>query len=82
MQRQRQFHHPQVRAQVPAVLGQDGDQLMPDLLRQLLQLVQCQFLDVRRTVHHLEISAHVWVWEECNIGVLESRLPCPDAPAL
>jgi hypothetical protein len=36
---------------------------MPDFFGQLLQLFQRQLLDVRRTVHHLEISAHVGVLE-------------------
>ena len=62
MQRQRQLHHAEVRSHVPAVLGQHGDEFMPDLLGQLLQLIQRQLLDVRRAVHHLEILAHDGVW--------------------
>ena len=34
MQRDGQLHHAEVRAQVPAVLGQDGDQFLPDFLGQ------------------------------------------------
>src|ERR1035441_4846677 len=53
MQRKRQLHDAEVRPKMSAVLGQDGDELMPYLLRQLLQLFHRQLLDVRRTVHHL-----------------------------
>ena len=58
VQRDGQLHHAEVRAQVAAVLGEHGDQFVADLLRQLLQLLQRQLLDVRRAVHHVEVSAH------------------------
>src|SRR6185437_11094654 len=53
-----ELHHAQVRSQMTAVPGQDRDQFVADFLRQLLQLVQLEFLDVLRTVHHVEISVH------------------------
>ena len=58
MQGQRQFHHPQVGPQMPAVDGQLGDQLVADFVGQMLQLLQRQFLHMRRVVHHVEITAH------------------------
>ena len=54
----RQFHDAEVRAEMPAVFGQHGDQLLPDFFGQFLKLRQRQFLDVRRFVHHVEVSAH------------------------
>src|SRR2546422_6273118 len=51
-----------------AIFGEHGDQLVPNLFGQLLQLVQCQFFDMNRTVHHFEISAHRKNWSG---GVLE-----------
>jgi len=58
MQCQGQFHHAQVGPQMAAVAGQHRDQLLPDFLRQDLQLVHGQLLDVNRTVHHLKILTH------------------------
>ena len=41
-----------------AVFGEHRDQFVADFLGQLLQLLQRQLLDVRRLVHHVEVSAH------------------------
>ena len=68
MERQRQLHHPQVRSEMPAIAGQDGDQFVPDFFRQLVQLRERQLLDVLRTVHHLEILAHN---RSLGVGVME-----------
>ncbi len=58
VQGQRQLHHAEIRAQMAAILGQHGDQLVPDFAGQLLQLLQREFLDVQRFGHHVEVSAH------------------------
>ena len=59
VQREGQFDHAEVRAEMAAVLGQLADQLRADLLRQLVQLLQRQFFDVGGFVHHIQISAHI-----------------------
>ncbi len=66
-----QFHHTQVRAEMTAVFGKDGDQLLADFFGQLLQLVQLEFPDVFRTVHHVEVSVHKRRTGEWRDGVLE-----------
>jgi len=53
-----------------AIFGEHGYQLMPNLFGKLLQLIQCQFLDMNRTVHHFEISAHN---RNCSDDVLDGR---------
>ena len=58
MQRDGQLHHAEVGAEVAAVFGKDGDEFVADFLGQLLQLVQLEFLDVFRAVHHVEVSVH------------------------
>ena len=61
--KQREFHDAEVGAEMPAVGGQFGDQLLADFLRELEHLVEGQFLDVRRVIHHVEVSAHRLVWD-------------------
>ena len=56
MQGERQLHHAQVGPEMAAVDGQLGDQLVADFLRQLLQLIQREFLDVRRIIHHVQVA--------------------------
>src|SRR5439155_21235150 len=86
MQRDGQLHHAEIRTEVTAVPGKDRDELVAEFLRQLLQLVQLEFLDVFRAVHHVEISVHrprregleQWsngVMELWRSGVMEFRGP-------
>ena len=58
VQRDGQFDHAEVRAEMPAALGQPGDQFLPDFAGEFLQLRQREFFHVRRPVHHVEITAH------------------------
>ena len=58
VQREGQFHHAEVGAQMAAALGQAGDQFLPDFGGQFRKLRQREFLHVLRSVHHVEISAH------------------------
>ena len=53
-----QLDHAKVGAQMPSVFGENGDEFLADFLGQLLQLVQLQFLDMFRAVHHVEVSVH------------------------
>ena len=67
-----QFHDAQIRAEVTAVTGESGDEFMADFLRQQLQLVQLEFLDVFRAVHHVEVSVHIRGGKDWSHGVFES----------
>src|SRR5262245_5516735 len=58
MQRQSQFDDTEVGAEMAAVLGEHGDQLMADVFGQLSQLFQRQFFYVRWIVHHFQITTH------------------------
>ena len=71
VQGDRQFHHTQVRAEMTAVFGKDGDEFASNFLGQLLQLVELEFPDVFRTVHHVEVSVHKRRTGEWRDGVLE-----------
>jgi hypothetical protein len=53
-----QFDNPEIRAEMPAVFGQFGDQLLAQFFGQSLPLFQRQFFDVRRLIHHVQVSAH------------------------
>ena len=64
VQRDGQLHHAEVRAEVAAVLGEAGDQFLPDFAGEFLQLRQRQFFDVLRAVHHVEVSAHNCCWSQ------------------
>ena len=54
MQRQRELDDTQIRADMSAIPGCDGDEFLPDLLGQLRQLAGCQGLDVGGTANRLE----------------------------
>ncbi len=58
MQGNSQLYDSKIRPEMAAVFGQHLDHLLPNLQCQLLQLWQRQFFDVKRFVHHVEISAH------------------------
>src|SRR5271154_1705316 len=58
MKSEGQFHHTEVWPQMTPVPGQHGYKLPADFLGECAQLIQRQLLDVHRTVHHLQISAH------------------------
>ena len=58
MEGEGQLDHAEVGPEVAAVFRQDRDQFLANFFGQRLQLVQRQFLDMNRTVHHLKISAH------------------------
>ena len=81
-----QLHHTKVRAEVTAVFGKDRDQLLADFFGELLQLVELQFLDVFRTVHHVEVSVHKQRTGNGSAGVRSdeeesgSLLPCAKNP--
>jgi hypothetical protein len=59
MQGDGEFNDPEIGAKVPATLGQPLNQLLPYVDGQFGQLLRGQLLDVRRMIHHFEISAHV-----------------------
>ena len=44
--RNRQFNDAQIGRQVPAGLGYDGNQLLPDFLTELIQLIAVQRFDI------------------------------------
>ena len=58
MQGDGQLDYAQIGSEMAAVFRKDSDQFVADFLGQLLQLVQLEFLDVFRTVHHVEVSVH------------------------
>ncbi len=61
MQRKGQLDHAEVRPKMAAVLRQHRDQLVADFFRQLMKLLQRQFLDVLWFTDHFQISAHSFV---------------------
>src|SRR6266478_124256 len=78
MQRDGQLDHAQIRAEVAAIPGQALDEFQANLFRQLLKLLQCQFLDLRRRAHHFKISAHKKSWSDgkmecCNVRTLDCK---------
>src|SRR5260370_24467748 len=52
MERDGQLDHAQIRAEMAAIPGQAFDEFQANLLRQLLELLQCQFLDLRERDDH------------------------------
>src|SRR5262245_65812657 len=57
VQRQRQLDHSEVWTEMPAIFGEHRDQLLADFAGKLRELLQRQFLDVRWTIHHVQVSA-------------------------
>lgn len=53
-----EFHHAEIRAEMAARLGEAGDQLLPDFAGELFELGRREFLHVRRSVHHVQVSVH------------------------
>src|SRR5262245_7572708 len=58
MQSDSQLDDTKVRAEMTAILRQHGDHLLTDFRGELLQLFNCQLLQMNRTIHHIEVSAH------------------------
>ena len=54
MHRQRQLHNPKIRGQVPAVLTQNRDHLLPNFLGKRLQLLNRQLLYILRTLNRIK----------------------------
>ena len=54
MQRNGQLHHPEVGPQMAAGFAEDADQFLPDLLRQLREFFQRNFLNVGRAFDLVE----------------------------
>jgi len=59
MQRDGEFHHAKVGAEMASVFRQAVNQFLPDIIRQALQLIQSQLLDVLRAVYHVQVSIHI-----------------------
>src|SRR5439155_12624822 len=58
VQRETQLDDAEVWPQVTAIFGKYRDQFVPDLLGQLTELSQRQFLNVFRFVHQFQITTH------------------------
>ncbi len=52
-----EFHRPQAGGQMPAGLGHGGNDLLPDLLRQLRQQFRRQFFQILRTIDVIQQPA-------------------------
>src|SRR5437763_2448411 len=55
MQCERQLDDPEVRPEMAAVLRQLGDQLLADFLRERRQLLDCELLQLRRAIDHIQV---------------------------
>ena len=56
--RERQLHDAEVRTKMPAVLGEDGDQYLPDFFGELARLINRQALDLFRVGQLLQVATH------------------------
>ena len=53
-----QLHHPQVRTQVPAVIGEHGDQLFADFRRQSFEVGDGELLDLLGGIDAIQYARH------------------------
>ena len=58
MQRDGQLHHAEIRPEMAAGLGQDGDQFLADFLGQGGQFLQRDFFDVGGGINGVEKACH------------------------
>jgi len=58
VQGERQFHHAEIRSQVPAIVGEHGDHPFPDLTGELIQFGRREFLDLLGGIYAFKYGCH------------------------
>ena len=59
MQREGQFDDAEIRPEMPAVFGEDRDQLISNFLAELAELIERQLFDVFRLIHFFQDTTHI-----------------------